>query len=294
LGTNQLSFSYYLSLSSLSNLGTASGFSGISIFRATNDLQTTPAMVVSNPLASAFFPSLAAHINAGRHTEVTTLISKALRIALYITIPAMAVAFVLRAQIIRIYLGTGDASWPLTTTAINTFSMFLIGVVPAAAIVLLARVYYSLKDTRASTIISVIASVIGVISAWITVTQLNMGVAGVALAVSIASIVQAGLYLYDLERRPGIDLGLPLIIRSAILYLVTGILTAGIAWIGLQLVHYGYVQTKLDLFTTRRILGLFLQLVVAASIGTTWFILWSKWVHPKELQWLRTSLSTKK
>jgi putative peptidoglycan lipid II flippase len=293
LGVGQATFSYYLSLSSLSAIGGATGFTGVSAFRATNDLQTTPAMVVANPLASAFFPSLASKLQQHRSAEITALLTKALRVALYLVIPATAIAFILRAQIVRVYLGTGDASWPFTVAAIDTFGMFLVGVIPATIVVLLARVYYSLKDTRASTIISVIASLCGITAGWLNVHVFDMGVPGVALAVSIASIIQAGLYLYDLERRPGIDLGLPIVVKHVLRYTMTAIMAAGLVWLSLQVIHYAYVNIGLTYFSTRRIIGIFLQFLVAASIGATWYIYWSKRFHPEELRWLRTSLSSK-
>lgn len=284
-GMAQLVLIVYTMLASRFQAGSLAVFTGI------NDLQTTPTVVVANSLAAAFFPSLAVYIASQDWQAMNALLTKAMRTALFLLLPSLAAAFILRAQIIRLYIGIGHAGWNATELGIELFVWFLFGIIQASLVVLLSKVFYSFKDTRTPMYISIFAGVCSMLTAYIGITYFHGGVKTLAIAETVLSTVQCTLYLYMLYRHEHVRLYFASLARHALSYIFASFLVAGTTWLTLHGVDrlYSSVSWHIGhhLLATTTVFGLLIQLTLAAAVGILTYLVYSRIVHQEELQWLK-------
>ncbi len=267
----------------------ASGLAGgsIAILSGMNDLQTTPTVILVNSLAIAIFPTLAAYVATNSWEDINRLIQKSFRTVLFFLIPTLILAFVLRAQVVRLYFSLGHhATWEETNLAIATFLAYLVGIIPTAFIVILSRMFYALRDTRTPMILSIIAGVFGVGWAVVSIHVFQGNVSSLALADSIESVLQCGLYLFVLKRHKDVRLGIIPILPRIVQYTACGVFSGFATWVALRVMDWLYTAT--GLLGTQRVSGLFLQLLVASAVGLVVFLGYSRLVLQEELGWLKT------
>lgn len=279
-GMNQLVLIVYTALASSLTAGSIAIMSGM------NDLQTTPTVIFVNSLAVALFPTLAATAATANWDELNRLIQKAFRLALFLLVPSLLIGFVLRAQIVRLYFSIGGASWELTNLAIATFVGFLIGIIPTAFVVLLSRVFYALKNTRTPMYLSLIAGVVGITWATVSIRYFHGTVASLALADAIVSITQCILFMVVLKRSAKVKLGLGTLLPRVGLYALGGAIASTAAWGTLYLIDALY--TASGFIGTGTVRGLFFQLCGALFIGAVCVLAYSKIVLKEELAWIKS------
>lgn len=263
----------------------------IAILSGMNDLQTTPTVIVVNSLAVALFPTMATRIATTDWDELHRLLQKSFRAILYVLIPSIVLCYVLRAQIVRLYFSTGSASWELTNLAIDTFTGFLIGIIPSAFVIILSRVFYALKDTKTPMVLSVIAGLVGIGWAAVGIHIFHGTVATLAVATSVSVTVQCLLYFIVLKQHEEVRLGLISLLPRVMHYTASAVLAGAAAWATLHVVDWLYSST--GLLGTRYIIGLFLQLLAAGSVGLCTVLIYSKLALPEELAWIKQRRSTK-
>ncbi|MEX1052041.1 MAG: lipid II flippase MurJ [Patescibacteria group bacterium] len=180
----------------------ASKFSdgSIAIYRLTDDLQTAPVLLLANTLAMAILPDFARHFAKNQIAEFRALVGKALRFILYLFLPTMAFLLIFREQIIGLYISLGQSIDPSETRlAVATFSYFVISLFFQATVLLLARAFFAQNNTAVPTVISLVS--LG--SAWLLAEYFagatNLGVAGLSLAFSIGSALNATLLFIGLR-----------------------------------------------------------------------------------------------
>lgn len=271
-------------------LGSGLTAGSIAIFSGMNDLQSTPTVIVANSLAVAFFPTLSAHAGQKNWDEVSRLTTKVVKAAIFLLIPTILVTYILRAQIVRLYFGIGGASWELTNMAIQTFTWFLVGIIPAALIVILGRVFYAYKDTKTPLLLSTAAGAVGIVFAIAGIKLGNGNVSTLATATALTAWVQASLYLIHLYRHDHFQLGMSELLRKLGSYVIGGLLAAFLSWIALHTVNAIYNMVGLS---TRTVAGLVLQFGVALIVGLFTYLTYSKYAHQEELQWLQNNAFSK-
>lgn len=174
----------------------ASDFSAgsISIYRLTDDLQTAPVLLLANTLAMAILPDFTRHFSKEQNGEYQNLIGKALRLLLYIFLPVTAYLLIFREQIISFYISFGHSIDPAEIAmAQKTFAFFVASLFFQGVVLLLARAYFARSDTARPTLYSIVAIITSLVIAWWSATSTDLGVAGLALAFSIGSVLNATL-----------------------------------------------------------------------------------------------------
>jgi putative peptidoglycan lipid II flippase len=281
LGASQLTTIVYVALAS----GLTAG--SIAIFSGMNDLQTTPTVVIANSIAIAFFPTLTKHLAVQDWKSLNVLILKAVRTILFLIIPIVLMGIILRAQIVRLYFGIGGAGWELTGIAIETFVFFLIGIIPASLVVILSRIFYGLKDTRTPLIYGVISGLAGIATAVVGVSILDANVAVLALATTVVSTLQCLLLLAKLYQDERFELSASIVLKHTITYVVGGLIATGATYSMLHVVDWFYVTT--GILGTQYIVGLLIQLTLAAGVGSLVYYTYNKILESEELTWLNRS-----
>jgi putative peptidoglycan lipid II flippase len=278
-GMAQIVLLVYTNLASTMQRGSLSIFSGM------NDLQTTPVVIVANSLATAFFPSLVAHMTKEKWDDMNSLITKVIKMSLFIMLPIVALSLILRAQIVRLYLATGGVGWDLTTIAITTFAWFIVGIVPAALVVILTRVFYASHDTRTPMIINIATSLAGIGFSMIMIRNYNANVSVLAMSETLISTSQCLFYLVILHYRSHLNIHFKEIASSGLTYGLGAGFLAACSWTALYLIDNLY--GTLPWIGTDRILGLLIQAAVAGAVGILAYFGYSTIRSKEEIQWLK-------
>lgn len=189
LGASQMMLIVYTAIASTLAAGS------VAIYNLADNIQTMPTVVFGISLATAIFPTLTEHFNLRKLPEFSSHVYKSVKSIAYILIPFSIAMILLRAQIIRLILGSGYFGWNETILAYNTLAFFAISLFFQGLIPLFARSFYAMHNTKTPTVISIISVVLGIILAYFFAP--TMGVQGLALSFSIASIFSAiTMYLY--------------------------------------------------------------------------------------------------
>lgn len=173
----------------------------ISAYLLAENLQAVPIGLVGIPLGVAAFPFLAAAAARQRTDEFTSMLFSTLRLTLFFALPASVFLVLLRAQIVRVVLGTGAFDWDDTRATFTVLGILALAVVAQSLLPLLARAFFSLHDTRTPMLVSLLAITVHIGGAWLLVP--TFGIAGIAWATTLSALVHLLLLLTILHIRLG-------------------------------------------------------------------------------------------
>jgi putative peptidoglycan lipid II flippase len=208
----------------------------LAIFNFANNLQSFPIGIFGISFAIAAFPTLAAV--AFKKKKLINHFSVTFRNILFFIVPATVLLLALRAQITRVVLGAGHFDWEDTVLTINTLGFFTISLFAQASIPLLIRMFYARHNSKTPFILGLISAVVNVfLSLWFA---RRIGVAGLALAFSIANIVNFIMLWVALKIELG-DLD-ELRILTSVIKFTTAAIACGVAAQGMKLVVWPFID----------------------------------------------------
>ena len=182
----------------------ASGVPGdISALNWAWQLTMLPLGIFGMAIGTAVFPSLAEQTARSQLVEMTRTAVGALRMVMFLTIPAAIGLIVLATPVVRLLYERQKFDATATQAVAGALSLYAIGLVGMAAIEIITRALYALQDTRTPVAIGFGAMLL---NAALAVTLLpHLGHRGLALATGCASLVEA-LVLVSLcaRRLPGL------------------------------------------------------------------------------------------
>jgi putative peptidoglycan lipid II flippase len=136
----------------------------ISVFQLSYNIQTTPLMIIGISYAVAAFPTLTRLFEEEKRAEFISLIHRATRNILFLSIPCALFFIVLRAQIVRLLLGAGVFSWNDTRLVAGALALFSISVTAQSMILLLVRGFYAQGNTKTPLKINLIGMLVTIVS----------------------------------------------------------------------------------------------------------------------------------
>lgn len=157
----------------------------LAIFNFANNLQSFPVGIFGISFAIASFPTLSAV--AFNKKKLVENFSGSLRQILFFIVPSTVLLLTLRAQIIRVVLGSGKFDWEDTVLTMNTLGFFALSLFSQSIIPLLTRVFYARHNSKTPFIIGLCTATVNVVLALLL--KKKFGVAGLALAFSIDNIL---------------------------------------------------------------------------------------------------------
>ena len=171
----------------------------IAIYRLTDDLQTAPVLLLANTLAMAVLPDFARQIAKDDQAEFKELIGKTIRLIIFIFVPVTLFLLIFSRPIINLYISVGHSISILETEwAVDTFRLFVLSLPFQGSILVLARSYFARSETVRPTVFSIISiGVAWAVAVWL-VKNTELGPAGLALAFSIGSMINALLLWFSL------------------------------------------------------------------------------------------------
>jgi putative peptidoglycan lipid II flippase len=221
LGATQITFVVMTSLATTLQVG------ALTIFNTAFTLLQIPIGLIGVPLGIVVLPSLSREVALGRTTEFAALVSRALRVILFVMLPLTGISLVLRRDIVELLFGFGDFDAADIDATSMTFAAFLVGLGAHALIAILARAFYAQQDTRTPVAAAIMAVALNTTLAVLLVGP--FGLAGLALAIAVAAWAETVVLFALLARRvPELALG-PIIslgIRTLIVAVVASLAAA--------------------------------------------------------------------
>ncbi len=255
LAANQLNFIVVTFVASLITIG------AVAVYNLAFNLVHIPISLFGISLAVAVFPMLSRSFSIGDKKKFSYYFSKTVKVIIFITLPVTVIFLALRAQIVRIILGAGLFTWEDTVLTSTMLGWFSFSIIARSLIPIFARGFYACQNTKTPVVIAVISFSLNIVLCIIL--GLTIGVGGLALSFSIASILNVLLLYFYFDKK------ISKLFHKEILYTLvqSGILT-GIMVIFLQIVKL----IVADFVNMQTFLGIFLQASLA-GIGAFSFYL---------------------
>jgi len=230
LGASQLTFLVATSLAS--NLGTGA----VSAFSIAFSVFQIPIGVIGIPIGVVMLPSMSRDLARGDVGSYVSLVSRALRLIVWVMLPLAGLTMVLRTEIVTLLFGYGrfdQHGIDLTSAALLFLALALAS---ESLIAILARAFYASRDTLTPVLAAVLAVALNVSLAVVLVGRIEL--AGIGLAIAIGSWAEVGFLLAVLNRRVGgLDLGA--LVRSGAVALVCAAVASAVAWAAMAALEEG-------------------------------------------------------
>jgi len=245
---------------------------GISVFNYANNIQMVPVAIFGISIATAIFPALSESYSKKNMKEYIANLSWSIRRILYFIIPATIGIIVLRAQIVRLIFGVGNFDWEATFWTTKTLLFFSLSLFAQALVPLIIRGFYALQDAKTPFYISIVVMVVfaGLAILFPSIESWQLGPAGVALAFSIAAILNVTLLFFMLHEKVGILDPDHKVFESTARLIFSSLLMGITLYISLYFFDV--------FFDTHRTFGLFAQTTGSIALGTviyftlTWYL----------------------
>ncbi len=273
----------------------------ISAYVLADNMNAVPIGLVGTSLAVAAFPLLASAAARQDPLEFVGTLNRALRLILFFALPASVFVLLLRAQLVRVILGTGAFDWQDTQATLDVLGILALSVVAQSVIPLLARAFFSLHDTRTPMFASVAAISVNVVTAALLVPA--SGIRGLAWAFTISSLFQFLVLLTVLHTRlRGLEdkILLASAARIAVASLAAALVIQGpgllAARLGMELSHlpgfvlpvaHGMKGIVASLVDMQAFWGVATQLVVSFASGVVTFFIVGRLLRAPELELLK-------
>jgi len=161
LSSNQISTFFLVALASLMTSGS------ISVFSFSLNIQSVPLTIIGVSYSSAAFPTLARLFTKGDMKKFVEQMIVSARHIIFWATPLMVLFIVLRAQIVRTILGSGEFSWSDTRLTAAALALFIVSVIGQSLVLLFVRAYYSQGNTRKPLVINILSSALIVVLGYV-------------------------------------------------------------------------------------------------------------------------------
>ncbi|MBI2415738.1 MAG: murein biosynthesis integral membrane protein MurJ [Candidatus Kerfeldbacteria bacterium] len=231
----------------------------LGIWTWADNLQQFPINVFGVSLALSSFPVFSQALAENDLAKFKTIFSINFRRILFLIIPVSLTVLLLRAQFVRLVLGSfggGRFDWDATVLTAQVLGFFSVAMFAQATIPLLTRSFFAHHDTKTPVIISIISMVLNIVVAWLAVPY--FGLYGLALAFAVSSLASMLLLLVVLRVRCG-DLDDRIIIQS-VWRIVGAALVMGAVIQGMKY----FIAPLVDM---RTFIGILLQTIFSIMAG---------------------------
>ncbi len=233
----------------------------VAIFQFAFNLEYFAIGIFGVSFAIAAFPNLSEYAEAGQKEKFIEAFSSTARQILFFIVPASMLFLILRAQIVRVVLGSGVFSWEDTILTSDVLAFFALSFFAQALIFLLVRGYFAYHDTVTPLYIGIISAIVNVLAALLFTKE--YGIAGLGIAYSLWAVVHMAMLWIPLRTRVG-SLGEEKILRSMFIITPAGIAGA----IVMQLMKPVVVKfITLDTFW-----GVLAQGLIAGGLGLAVYV----------------------
>src|SRR3989344_2075805 len=293
----------HVALLVLAGIASVMAEGSITVFNFSFNLQAAPLSIIGASYSVAAFPTLARLFSSGERGTFIVHMTTAARHIIFWSVPIVVLFVVLRAQIVRVVLGSGAFDWSDTRLTAAALALFAISLAAQGLSLLFVRGYYAAGNTLKPLLVNVFSALLIVALAF-GLTKLfassalwryfvesllrvedipGTAILMLPLGYSLALIIQAGIFWFLFQRESKEF--------SKVLSRVTfEVLSASIV---MGFIVHWLLDVLGNLFDLNSFWGIFAQGFFAGSIGILCgILLW--WVlGSREIREIHTSLRHK-
>ena len=203
-----LSFTTFVDRFLLSFLGSSVLVAGlVTQYYQAFQLLLLPLGIFGMSVSTAAFPIITEYVTRDRMDRVRSIIMETLRGILFMSIPSSVGLIVLSLPIIQVLLEHGRYSLTSANFTAIALSFFAVGLAGHASVEILTRAFYALRDSKTPVIVSIAQFLLKIALSLLLIFAAGWGpqwgMGGLALATSIAALVEASVLLFLLHQRIG-------------------------------------------------------------------------------------------
>ena len=149
-------------------IATTMAAGSVSVFQFAFNLQSVPLAIIGMSYSVAAFPTLSTLLAKNKRDEFNHQLLTALRHIIFWSVPVAALIIVLRAQIVRVLLGSGVFDWGDTRLTAAVLAVFVVSLIAQSILLLLIRAFYAGGRTFEPLWVASISAVLSVVLAvWL-------------------------------------------------------------------------------------------------------------------------------
>jgi len=186
-----------------------------------------PLGVFAIAAATAVLPSLSRQAASNDIEALKDTFNYSVRLTLFLTIPSMVGLIILKEPIIALLFQRGEFGLIAVRLTARALLYYAIGLWAFSAVRILAATFFALQDTRTPVIMATVSILANMVLGVALMGPLDHG--GLALATSLASILNFGLLVHALRKRLG-ALGWRSIAQSACKTLGSAAIMGAAVW----------------------------------------------------------------
>jgi putative peptidoglycan lipid II flippase len=162
-------------------------------------LMLFPVGVLAIPFAEASLPEFSSNWAQGDRDGLARQYHWALRRVAFLVIPASVGLAVLAGPILAVLFERDAFNAAATSLTAGALVFYAVGLTGHGLVEVLARVFYSMQDTKTPVVIGSASLALHMVISWLL--SLLMGINGLALGVSIGALIEAAALYLALRRR---------------------------------------------------------------------------------------------
>lgn len=171
------------------------------IYDLAQTLAFAPVALFGNTIAQAALPVLSREKDHMEKFKLTFISS--FNQMLYLVLPISALILVLRIPIVRLIYGADMFDWDATVLTGRTLAFFSISIFAQALTTLIYRAFYALHNTIIPLVVGAISTISLIAIGYLFIVVYGLGVQSLAIAFSLASIIQFLILFLLLDRHTG-------------------------------------------------------------------------------------------
>lgn len=254
----------------------------LAVFNFASNIQSAPLGLFGVSFSIAVFPTLSALAAQKKDRDFAVAFSRTFRQILFFVIPFSVFLLVLRAQTVRVLLGSGKFNWDDTTLTFQTLGLLALSLFAQSLIPLMTRAFYALQDTKTPLYISLVSDAVNLVMVFALIGKFH--VFGLAIAFSISSLINMLLLIVFLKKDMK-ELDSNILIDSTIRIVAASIIGGATAQAVKTVVG---TQGELDTFV-----AVLNQLILSGGAGLAAFMIASYYFNVKEFFQFTESVSRK-
>jgi len=245
------------------------GIGSISAYYFAHNVMSVPLGLIGISLSTVALPALTTAYHQQGNEGIGKALTRYLSIAGFLIGPLIWLLIVLRAQVVRLFLGSGNFDWNATYQTAQILGIVAIGLLPAVISPLLIKSFFARENTRIPLLVSLVILPLSVGGAILGNTY--GGLYGTVSMVSIISWIEFLLLLRMYEKYTGSLM--PALLRMSTDVFFSGFIAGVGAWGALRVANVFVSITTVP--------GLVLQTSTAIVTAGVIYLFVQSWIgHP--------------
>ncbi len=148
-------------------MATTMSVGSVAVLQFAYNLQSVPLAIIGMSYSVAAFPTLVSLLADKKQQEFNDYVLTALRHVIFWSTPVVVLVIVLRAQLVRVLLGSGSFDWADTRLTAAALAIFVVSLLAQSILLLIVRAFYAGGFTRLPLIVTLAGTLFSTVSAYV-------------------------------------------------------------------------------------------------------------------------------